>query len=126
MNMIWSSQLADELHKPAVKIFRKRKVFANGINRIFGADLVDMQAFSKSNRGFRYLLNVVDIFSKYGWMLPLKDKTGKSVADALKEIFTHRKPQKLWVAKGREVNNKMSKSCVLNFTLLRTKRNQTL
>lgn len=59
-------------------------------------------------------------------MLPLKDKTGKSVADALKEIFTHRKPQKLWVDKCREVNNKMSKRWVLNFTLLRTKRNQRL
>jgi len=67
-----------------------------------------MQAFSKSNRGVRYLLTVIDVFSKYGWMLPLKDKTGKSVADAFKEIFKKSKwkPEKLWTDKGREFYNK--------------------
>ena len=67
-----------------------------------------MQAFSKFNRGFRYLLTVIDMFSKYGWMLPLKDKTGKSVADTFKEIFkkSKRKLEKLWTDKGREFNNK--------------------
>ena len=83
----WSSQLADELHKPIIKNFPKRKVYANGIDKIWAADLVEMQSFSKFNRGVRYLLTVIDVFSKYGWMLLLKDKTGKSVADALKEIF---------------------------------------
>jgi len=60
----------------------------NGIDKIWAADLVEMQAFSKSNRGVRYLLTVIDVFSKYGWMLLLKDKTGKSVADAFKERFS--------------------------------------
>ena len=46
-----------------------------------------MQAFSKFNRGVKYLLAVIDIFSKYGWLVPLKNKTGKAVANALKEIF---------------------------------------
>ena len=46
----------------------------NGIDKICAADLVEMQAFSESNRGVRYLLTVIDVFSKYGWMLPLKDK----------------------------------------------------
>ena len=54
---------------------------------MWAADLVEMQAFSKFNRGVRNLLTVIDVFSKYGWMLLLKDKTGKSVADAFKEIF---------------------------------------
>ena len=64
-----------------------------------------MQAFSKFNRGVRFLLTVI---SKYGWMLPLKDKTGKSVADAFKEIFkkSKRKPEKLWTDKGRDFYNK--------------------
>ena len=64
--------------------------------------------FSKFNRGFRYLLTVIDVFSKYGWMLPLKDKTGKSVADAFKDIFkkSKRKSEKLWTDKGREFYNK--------------------
>ena len=104
----WSFQLANELHKPIIKLFPKRKVFVNGIDKIWAADLVEMQAFSKFNCGVRYLLTVFDVFSKYGWMLPLKDKTGKSVADALKEIFkiSKRKPEKLWADKGREFFNK--------------------
>jgi len=98
----WSSQLADELHKPIIKYFPKRKVHVNGIDNISAADLVEMQAFSKSNSGVRYLLTVIDVFSKFGWMLPLKDKTGKSVADAFKEIFkqSKRNPEKLWTDKG--------------------------
>ena len=83
----WSSRLAYELHKPIIKNFPKRKVYVNGIDKIWAADLVEMQAFSKFNRGVRCLLTVIDVFSKYGWMLPLKDKTGKSVTDAFKEIF---------------------------------------
>ena len=70
---IWTDQLADELHKPTIKNFPKRKVYVNGIDKIWAADLVEMQAFSKFNRGVRYLLTVIDVFSKYGWMLPLKD-----------------------------------------------------
>jgi len=62
-------------------------VFVNGIDKIWSADFVEMQPFSKFNRGVRYLLAVIDVFSKFGWMLPLKGKTGKSVADAFKEIF---------------------------------------
>jgi len=83
----WSSQLADELHKPIIKNFPKGKVYVNGIDKIWAADLVEMQAFSESNSGVRYLLTVIGVFLKYGWMLPLKEKTGKSVADAFKEIF---------------------------------------
>jgi len=83
----------------------------NGIDKIWAADLVEMQAFSKSNRGVRYLLTVIDVFSKYGWMLPLKDKTGKSVADAFKQIFkkSKQKPEKLWTDKSREFYNKHAK-----------------
>ena len=65
-----------------------------------------MQAFSKFNRGIKYLLAVIDVFSKYGWLIPLKDKTGKSVASALKTIFKERKPEKMWVDKGKEFYNK--------------------
>ena len=65
-----------------------------------------MQAFAKFNRGVKYLLVVIDFFSKYGWLIPLKDKMGKSVASALKTIFEERKPQKMWVDKGKEFYNK--------------------
>jgi len=107
VNTIWSSQLADELHKPVVKKFLKRKVFVNGIDKIWTADLVEMQQFSEFSREVRYLLTAINVFSKYGWMLPLKDKTVKSVADAFKKIFkiSKRKPEKLWTDKGCEFYN---------------------
>ena len=71
-----------------------------------------MQAFSKFNRGIKYLLAVNDIFSKYGWLIPLKHKTGKSVAIALKSIFKERKLEKMWVDKGKEFYNKDVKDLI--------------
>ena len=109
--MKWSDQLADELHRPVTKKFRKRKVIVFGSDEIWGADLVDMQAFAKENDGVKYLLTVIDIFSKYAWVVPINDKTGKSVAAAFEKIFKDgRKPLKLWVDKGKEFYNKDVKS----------------
>ena len=71
-----------------------------------------MQAFSKFNRGIKYLLAVIDVFSKYGYLIPLKDKTGKSVASTLKTIFKERKPEKMWVDKGKEFYNKDVKQLI--------------
>ena len=66
-----------------------------------------MQQFSKWNKGYRYLLMVLDVFSKYGWIVPLKDKKGETVAEAFKKIFKEgRKPQYLWTDKGKEYYNK--------------------
>ena len=62
----WSSQLADAFHKPIIKNFPKRKVYVNGIDKIWAADLVEMQSVSKFNHGVRYLFTVIDVFSKYG------------------------------------------------------------
>ena len=71
-----------------------------------------MKAFTKFNRGIKYLLAVIDVFSKYGYLVPLKDKTGKSVASALKTIFEERKPEKMWVDKGKEFYNKDVKELI--------------
>ena len=71
-----------------------------------------MQAFFKFNRKVKYLLAVIDVFSKYGWLIPLKDKTGQSVASALETIFKERKPEKMWVDKGKEFYNKHVKALI--------------
>ena len=71
-----------------------------------------MQAFSKFKGDVKYLLAVIDVFFKYGWLIPLKDKTGKSVASALKTIFKERKPEKMWVDKGKEFYNKHVKDLI--------------
>ena len=75
-----------------------------------------MQAFTKFNRGVKYLLTVIDVFSKYGWLIPLKDKTGKSVASALKTIFEEKKPKKMWVDNGKEFYNKDVKDLIELFS----------
>ena len=83
----WQVKLADELHKPIKRNFTRRRVIANHIDEIWCSDLVEMQQFSKWNKGYRYLLMVLDVFSKYGWIVPLKDKKGETVAEAFKKIF---------------------------------------
>ena len=106
------STLAEELHKPIKRNFNKRRVLVSGIDKIWAADLADMKSFSKFNKGFNFLLLVIDIFSKYGWVVPLKNKEGKTVASALKTIFKERKPEKMWVDKGKEFYNKDVKDLV--------------
>ena len=66
-----------------------------------------MQLISKFNKGFRFLLCVIDIFSKYAWVVPLKDKKGISTVNAFQKILkeSDRKPNKIWVDKGREFYN---------------------
>ena len=82
-------------------------MYVKGIDEIWAADLVDMQSFSKYNHGTKYLLTVIDIFSKYGWIVPLKQKTGAATAAAFELIFSSgRKPSKIWVDKGKEFYNK--------------------
>ena len=100
-------QLADELHKPLIRKFEKRKVHAAFKDNIWGADLADMQLLSKYNKGIRFLLCVIDIFSKYAWVIPLKDKKGRSIVKAFQSILkqSNRKPNKIWVDKGSEFYN---------------------
>ena len=106
----WSDELADELHKPIRKKFKKRRVYANGVDAIWAADLVDMQSFSRFNKGYKYILMIIDVFSKYGWAIALKTKTGIKVARAFSELWKKQTPpQKLWTDKGKEFYNKPMK-----------------
>ena len=67
-----------------------------------------MQEWCKENKGYRYMLNVVDVFSKYAWSVPLKDKTGMTVLNGFKQIVkeSDRKPKNIWVDQGKEFYNK--------------------
>ena len=79
--------LANELYKPDSRKFQRRRVNVNGIDEIWAADVLDMQAFSKDNNGIKYLLTVIDIFSKFVLIVPLKRKTGQEVANAYSRIL---------------------------------------
>ena len=110
MSSDWSQQLADELHKPITRNFQKRTVISKGIDEIWAADLVEMQKFSKWNNGIKYLLMVIDVFSKYGWIRGLKDKKTETVSKAFNDIFkSGRKPKMLWSDKGSEFISKRFK-----------------
>ena len=98
--------LSEELHKAKRKNYPRRKIIVNHIDEIFAADLVEMQKFSKLNKGYRYLLTCIDIFSKFSWVIPLKDKRGITIKQALQKIFNKRKPKFLWTDNGKEFYNK--------------------
>ena len=90
------------LHKQPKKTFPRRQVIVSGINDQWQADLADMQLLAYENQGFRYILIVIDCFSRKAWAHALKDKTGKSVADAFNYIFTNQEPPKsLQTDKGK-------------------------
>ena len=102
-----NKQLANELHKPIIRKLEKRKVYSTFKDNIWGVDLADMQLLSKYNKGIRFLLCVIDIFSKYAWVVPLKDKKGISIVKAFQNILkqSNKKPNKIWVDKGSEFYN---------------------
>ena len=102
-----SSILADELHKPVFKKFNKRKLYSQFKGNIWGVDLADMQSLSKKNKGINYLLCTIDLFSKYAFVVPLKDKKGISIVNAFDKIIkqSNRKPNKIWVDQGSEFYN---------------------
>ena len=107
--MLQNEQLAEELHKPVIRKFKKRRVYSSFINIIWGAGLADMQLISKFNKGFRFLLCVIDIFSKYAWVVPLKDKKGITIVNAFQKKLDNstRKANKIWVDKGSEFYNSL-------------------
>ena len=89
-----NQQLANELNKPVIRKFKKRQVYSSFKVNIWGVDLADMQILSKCNKGIRYLLCVIDLFSKHAWVVPLKDKKGVTIANAFQSILdnSNRKP----------------------------------
>ena len=106
-SMSQNEQLAEEFHKPIIRKFKKRKVCSTFKDNIWGADLADMQLISKFNKRFRFLLCVIDIFSKYACIVPLKDKKVVSIVNAFQSIFkkSNRKPNKIWVDKWLRDND---------------------
>ena len=91
------------LHKPIRRHFRRNRVIVGGIDYQWQMDLADMQSMQKFNDGYRYLLVCIDVFSKYAWVVPLKNKTGLSLVEAFK-------PEKIITDQGTEFFNKHFKA----------------
>ena len=82
-----NQQLAEELHKPIIRKFKKIEMYSAFKDNIWSAHLADMQLISKFDKGFRFLLCVITIFSKYAWIVPLKDKKDVSIVHAFEKIL---------------------------------------
>ena len=115
------------LHKMAPIHFKRNRVLVNKKDWQFQADLVDMSAYSSENDGVRYLLTCIDVFSKYAWVRCLKNKSGRCVTEAFKDILDEgRKPRKLQTDKGTEFFNREFKALVREYNVLHfTTSNET-
>ena len=110
--IISNKQLAEELHKPIIRKFKKRKVRSSFIDNVWVIDVADTQLISKFNKGYRFLLCVIDVYSRCAWVILLKDKKGITITNAFQKSLdeSNRKPNKIWVDKGREFYNRPMQS----------------
>ena len=115
-----NKQLAEELHKPIIRKLKKRKMYSTFKDNIWSADLANMQLINKCNKEFRFLLFVINIFSKYACVVPLKDKKGVSIVNAFQKILkqSNRKLNKIWVNRGSEFCNNSFKNVYKTTILL--------
>ena len=95
-NNFTMEDLSNELNKPVINKFERKKIIVNHIDEIHSCDLVDMQKYSRVNRGYKYIFTNIDIFSKYVWSFPLKTKTIKEIKSCFQKIFNERKPSYIW------------------------------
>ena len=93
-------QLANALLRQVIKKFKRRKVYSSFRDNILGVDLADVRSLIKYNKGIKYLLRAIDLFSKYPWVVPLKDKRGISIVNAFQKIISEgRKANKILLLK---------------------------
>ena len=99
-------QVVKELHTPARQNYRRRKFIVRGLDKTWQADLVEMQPYTRENNGYRYMLTVIDVFSKHAWAVPVKQKIGSDVTAAMEPILQQgRKPTNLQTDRGKEFYN---------------------
>lgn len=112
-------EVVDELHKPARKNFKRRRVIIKGLHDLFQADLVEMIPYSKNNKGYRYILVVINAFSKFVWAYPVKRKTGKAVADVMNKVLSSLKipPKNLQTDMGKEFYNREFQTLMKKFNI---------
>ncbi len=97
--------MSNELHKPIITKFKRRKVYSKDTDHIWSSDLIELN----NDMGYRYALTVIDLRSRFAWVVPLKNKRGHTLMLAFQQIFnkSKRKPKKLWTDEGTEFYNKI-------------------
>ena len=108
--------LAKEVFSPQITRFRRERIIPLYKDETWSADLIDKSSLSKYNNNYKFILTVIDIFTKYAWAIPLKNKSGLSITNGFKTILSEgRKPEKLWVDRGSEFYNKTFKSLLKEY-----------
>ena len=110
--------LAKEVFSPQITKFRRERIIPLYKEETLSADLIDEPSLSKYNNDYKFILTVIDMFTKYAWAIPLKNKSGLSITNGFKIVLDEnpqggsqpRKPEKLWVDRGSEFYNKTFKS----------------
>ena len=125
-------QLTNQSHRQIIRKFNIIKVYSSFRDDIWGVDLAGMQSLRKYNTGIKYLLCEIDLFNKYAWVVPLKDKWGITIVNAFGKIISKdHKPNKIWADQGREFYNKLFKiflkiNNIEMYSAYRMKENQFL
>ena len=122
--------LAKEVFSPQIKSFRRERIIPLYKDEIWSADFFVKLSLSKYNNNYKFILPVIDIFTKYAWAIPLTNKSGLSITNGFKTILSEgpqggsesRKPEKLWVDRGSEFYKKKH----LNLYLKNIKQNYIL
>ena len=95
------------LHKPVRYNFPRNRVIVTGIDDQWQADLVDISSLARFNKGYKFLLTCIDVFSKFAWVVPLKNKLGETLVNGFQSILDiGRSPEKLQTDKGTEFLNR--------------------
>lgn len=97
----WASEITRQQRRPPVY----RQVVATDVDEIWAVDLADMGDVSSHNDGKRYILAVVDVFSRYAWCFPLVTKSADDVLAAIKPLVLEKKPKRIWADQGKEFYN---------------------
>lgn len=111
--------LIEELHRQARKNFKRRRVITKGIDDLWQADLVEMRSFSVYNKGYNYLLTIIDTFSKFAWGVAVRTKTGVEVTQAIESVFKkyRRIPKNLQTDDGKEFFNQDFNKLMLKYSI---------
>ncbi|XP_046629043.1 uncharacterized protein LOC124309426 [Neodiprion virginianus] len=110
--------IAAELHRQARRNYPRRFVDVRGPDEIWQADLVYMTANSSCNKGYEYLLTIIDIFSKYAWAVLMKSESGKDVNATMKSVLIQsRIPTHLHIDQGKEFHNSEFEALVKHYNI---------
>lgn len=112
-------KLVEELHASARRNFPRRRVIVHGYDDLWQADLVDIRSHKRLNRGYQYILTIIDVFSKYAWAVPLKSKSGSDVSKAFSNIIIldGRHPKNLQTDMGKEFYNEYFKKIMKKYNI---------